>query len=66
MTSESRGFALDETEFEIDQQQLAESARLFPAHRHTEPVAHPQVDMSFLAAPTAEFGRHAWDECGHL
>lgn len=58
---------MDEASFEIDQQQLAESARRFPAHRHMRPVAHPSADMSYLASsPSAEFGSHAWDECGHL
>ena len=58
---------MDETSFEIDQNVLAESARRFPAHRQAEPVAHPHADMSYLAtAPGAAFGRHAWDECGHL
>ena len=58
---------MDEATFDIDQMQLAESARMFPADRHTEPVAHPDADMSYIAtAPSAAFGRHAWDECGHL
>lgn len=57
---------MDETSFEIDQNVLAESARRFPAHRQTEPIAHPNADMSYIAsAPGAAFGRHAWDECGH-
>ena len=58
---------MDESSFEVDQKQLVESARKFPAHRHTEPLAHPSADMSYLAAaPGAAYGRHAWDECGHL
>ncbi|MBC7595542.1 MAG: hypothetical protein H7288_16670 [Kineosporiaceae bacterium] len=58
---------MDETSFEIDLNVLAESARRFPAHRQTEPVAHPIADMSYIAsAPGAAFGRRAWDECGHL
>lgn len=58
---------MDETSFEIDQQQLAAAARRFPAQRHTQPIAHPSADMSYLAsAPSYEFGSHAWDECGHL
>lgn len=56
---------MDEATFEIDQQQLAESARRFPAHRHTVPVAHPSADVSYLGSGP-EFSRHAWDECGHL
>ena len=56
---------MDESSFDIDQQQLAESARKFPAHRHTVPVAHPTADVSYLKAGP-EFGQHAWDECGHL
>ena len=58
---------MDETSFEIDQNVLAESARKFPAHRRAETIAHPNPDMSYIAsAPGAAFGRHAWDECGHL
>ncbi|MEO6471398.1 MAG: hypothetical protein ABIR57_05925 [Aeromicrobium sp.] len=58
---------MDEASFEIDQQELVESARKFPAHRHTVPVAHPSADVSYIrTAPSAEFGQHAWDECGHL
>lgn len=56
---------MDESSFEIDQQQLAESVRKFPAHRHTVPVSHPTADMSYIDRGAA-FGRHAWDECGHL
>lgn len=66
MESRSKGFALDEASFQFDQAQIAESARKFPAHRHTEPIAHPDADMTYLAAPRAEFASHAWDECGHL
>jgi len=58
---------MDEASFEIDQKQLAESARRFPSHRHPERVAHPNADMSYMAsAPSAAFGRQAWDECGRL
>ena len=58
---------MDETAFEIDPQQLAESARSFPAHRRHVTRAHPDADMSYIAAaPSARFGRHAWDESGRL
>lgn len=58
---------MDESCFDIDQQQLAESARRFPAHRRTDPPARPDADLSYLATgPAADFGRHAWDESGHI
>ncbi len=58
---------MDESTFEIDTTQLAEASRLFPAHRVAHRVPSPTGDVSYLAAaPGAEFGRHAWDEGGHL
>lgn len=58
---------MDEASFEIDQKQLAESARHFPAHRRHAAVARPDADMSYMnAAPGVDFGRHAWDESGYL
>ena len=58
---------MDETTFEIDSAQIAEASALFPAHRLAPRHAHPNADVSYLqTAPSAEFGRHAWDECGHL
>lgn len=58
---------MDETTFEYEVAQLIEASRRFPAHRRTIPhVAHPHVDVDYLrTAPSAEFGRHAWDEGGH-
>ena len=59
---------MDETTFEFEAAQLVEASRRFPAHRRTmPPVAHPDIDVGYLrTAPSAEFGRHAWDEGGHL
>lgn len=57
---------MDETTFDWEIAQLAEASRRFPAHRLHPPVVHPHVDVSYLRAPNAEFGRHAWDEGGHL
>ena len=59
---------MDETTFEYEAAQLAEAYRRFPAHRRKmPPVAHPDIDVGFLrTAPSAEFGRHAWDEAGHF
>ena len=56
---------MDETSFDIDQAQLREAAKRFPAHRLTNAGGHPTSDVSYLAT-AAEFGRHAWDEGGHL
>lgn len=56
---------MDETTFDIDTTQLAETSRRFPAARRAAAAPHPSWDMSYLASPTAEFGRHAWDESGH-
>lgn len=56
---------MDETTFDIDQAQLREASRRFPASRQATLAPHRRVDLSYLAAPTAEFGRHAWDESGH-
>ena len=59
---------MDETTFEFEAAQLVEASRRFPAHRRkVRPVAHPDFDAGYLrTAPSAEFGRHAWDESGHL
>jgi hypothetical protein len=58
---------MDESTFDWEIAQLAEASRRFPAHRLHPPVAHPRVDVSYLrTAPSAEFGRHAWDEGGHF
>lgn len=56
---------MDETNFDIDRAGLAEVSRRFPAHRLPQPLAHPGTDLTYLAAPHAEFARHAWDEGGH-
>jgi hypothetical protein len=58
--------AMDETTFEYEAAQLAEASRRFPAHRRAMPVVHPESDFGYLrTAPSAEFGRHVWDEGGH-
>lgn len=57
---------MDESSFEIDSTQLAEASRRFPVHRLEPPAPHPDSDLSYLATPAAEFGRHAWDEAGHF
>lgn len=58
---------MDESSFEIDSEKLAEVSRRFPSHRLTQSPPRPHSDVSYLAAaPGAEFGRHAWDEAGHL
>jgi hypothetical protein len=58
---------MDESSFEIDSAQVAEASARFPAHRLAPGQAQPDTDISYLeTAPSAEFGRHAWDECGHL
>lgn len=58
---------MDESSFEIDSDKLAEASRRFPPHRLAPSAPHPHSDVSYLtAAPGAEFGRHAWDEAGHL
>lgn len=57
---------MDESSFEIDSTQLAEASRRFPVQRLAPSAPHPDSDLSYLATPSAEFGRHAWDEAGHL
>ncbi len=58
---------MDETMFEYESAQLAEASRRFPAHRRAMHVGHPSADVEYLStAPSAEFGRHAWDEGGHF
>ena len=58
---------MDETMFEYESAQLAEASRRFPAHRRAMHVGHPDADVEYLrTAPSAEFGRHAWDEGGHF
>jgi hypothetical protein len=57
---------MDDTTFEYDIAHLVEASRRFPAHRRVVRAAHPPADVSYLTSPNAEFGRHAWDEGGHL
>lgn len=58
---------MDESSFDIDSEKLAETSRRFPSRRRSRPTPRPHSDVSYLdAAPGAEFGRHAWDEAGHL
>jgi len=56
---------VDENTFTIDPVHLGEASRRFPAARLAPTLAHPRVDLSYLAAPSADFVRHAWDESGH-
>ena len=56
---------MDETSFDIDRDLLAETSRRFPAHRLPQSPGHPSAGLDYLAAPSAEFARHAWDEGGH-
>lgn len=65
MSPAPEGEYMDEATFEIDQQQLSETSRRFPAHRLSAPDAHPDGDLRFLSRG-GEFGTHAWDEGGHL
>ncbi len=66
-TAVIRGEHMDESTFDIDSAQIAEASARFPAHRLARRHAEPDTDVSYLeTAPSAEFGRHAWDECGHL
>lgn len=58
---------MDESTFDIDPQQLAEASQRFPSHRRATQEGHPDSDVSYLTtASSAHFGRHAWDEGGHL
>lgn len=58
---------MDESTYEIDTAQLAETSRRFPAHRMARRAPRPTADVSYLVAtPGVEFARHAWDEGGHL
>lgn len=58
---------MDESSFDIDSTQVAEASARFPAHRLSPRHAVPRSDVTYLeTTPGAEFGRHAWDEAGHL
>ena len=58
---------MDESTFDIDPTQVARPRPRFPAHRLAPRHAKPDSDVSYLDnAPSAEYGRHAWDEGGHL
>ena len=58
---------MEESAFEFDSAQVAETSRRFPAQRLAHAAPRPVSDVGYLdAAPGAEFGRHAWDEGGHL
>ncbi|MCD9198280.1 hypothetical protein [Aeromicrobium wangtongii] len=57
---------MEESSFEIDSRQLAETSSRFPAQRLAPAAARPSSDVSYLAdGAGADFGRHAWDEGGH-
>jgi hypothetical protein len=57
---------MEESAFEIESAQLAEASRLFPARRLAPVQAQPSGDVLTLVATGSDFGRHAWDEAGHL
>jgi hypothetical protein len=58
---------MDESSFDIDAAQVAETSARFPARRLAPRHAKPDTDVTYLeTAPSAEYGRHAWDEGGHL
>lgn len=56
---------MDENAFTVDPAHLGEASRRFPAARRPHHLPRPHADLSYLAAPSAEFGRHVWDEAGH-
>jgi hypothetical protein len=58
---------MDESTFDIDPKELAETSQRFPSHRRSIEDGHPDSDVSYLTTATsAEFGRHVWDESGQL
>jgi hypothetical protein len=58
---------MEESSFEIDSHQLAQTSLRFPARRLAPAAASPSSDVSYLAAGAGtEFGRHAWDEAGRF
>ena len=58
---------MDESTFEIDPEELAQTVRRFPSHRRDVEAGMPDSDVSYLTTATsAEFGRHVWDESGQL
>jgi hypothetical protein len=59
--------AMEESAFEFDSGQVAEASRRFPANRLAPATPRTGIDVGYLSAtPGLEFGRHAWDEAGHL
>lgn len=56
---------MDENAFDVDPAHLGEASRRFPPRRTSRRTQRPRADLSCLSAPSAEFGRHAWDEAGH-
>lgn len=58
---------MQESSFDIDADQLAETSARFPARRRAPQHAAPTADVSYLATtPRTEHARHAWDEAGHI
>jgi hypothetical protein len=61
---------MEETAFDVDARQLAETSRRFPARRLVPAVRAargPAGGVGYLdAASGAEFVRHAWDEAGRI
>ncbi len=56
---------MDESSFDIDPAQLREAAQALSRAPPDQLGGHPDSDVSYIAT-AAEFGRHAWDEGGHL
>ena len=56
---------MEESAFEFDSAHVAETSRRFPAQRLTHAAPHPVSDVNYIAT-AAEYGRHAWDEGGHI
>jgi hypothetical protein len=58
---------MDESSFDIDSAQVAETSARFSVRRERPRHAKPAADVSYVeTTPGAEFGRHAWDEAGRL
>lgn len=56
---------MEESSFDIDPAQLAETSLLFPAHRRDGSALAPRAHAPTVV-PGDEFSCHAWDEGGAL
>jgi hypothetical protein len=57
--------AMEESAFDVDSRQLAETSRRFPASRLAPAATRPVHDLRYLdTASAADFSLHAWDEAG--